>query len=131
MSRVEGSREASREGRAERSRGTSRRSPRASVAVCAACALAVGCTWVALTPSGEQVQVASQQAIVDCKQLGKTIARTKSRIWLFGRSESKVREELRSLARNDAARMGGTTVSPLEPMADGIQMYGIYVCTGG
>jgi hypothetical protein len=35
------------------------------------------------------------------------------------------------LARNDAAVMDGTTVSPLAPVEDGEQAFGIYVCDGG
>ena len=90
-----------------------------------------GCTWVDLTAAGEQVQFASQKAVEGCEQVGKTRAHTKYKVWIFARSESTVREELRSLARNDAVGLGGTTVSPLGPVEDGEQTFGVYVCTGG
>ncbi len=93
-------------------------------------ALGVGCTWVQLNEGGEQVQFANQKAVESCEQVGKTVARTKSSLWVFARSEATIREELRTLARNDGAAMGGTTVSPLGPVEDGVQSFGIYVCKG-
>jgi hypothetical protein len=90
-----------------------------------------GCTWVSLSAGGEQVQYANQTAVEACRQLGKTRAHTKATVWIFARSESTIREELRSLARNDAAEMGGTTVAPLGEVEDGEQSFGIYVCEGG
>lgn len=92
---------------------------------------APGCTWVPLTAGGEQVQLANQKAVEACKQVGKTRARTKAKVWIFARSEATIREELQALARNDAAVMGGTTVSPTGPVEEGEQNFGIYVCGGG
>lgn len=94
-------------------------------------ALGLGCNWAPLTAGGELVQLASLKAVESCEQIGKTTARTSDKVWIFARSESTIREELRSLARNDAAAMGGTTVAPLEPAQGGSQSFGIYVCGGG
>ncbi len=91
----------------------------------------VGCAWVDLTAGGEQIQYATQKAVEGCRQVGKTTARTSDKVWIFARGESKIRDELRTLARNDAAAMGGTTVSPLGPVENGEQTFGIYVCTAG
>jgi len=102
--------------------------------VCLAACLAgpvLGCTWVPLTAAGEQVQLASPKFVEGCEQVGKTRAKTKPTVLGFKRDEATIREELRSLARNDAAVMGGTNVAPLEPVKDGTQLYGIYVCSGG
>ena len=100
-------------------------------AVAALAAGLAGCTWVELTAGGEQVQYASQKAVEGCKQVGKTTAHTSDKVWIFARDEGEVRKELRALARNDAAAMGGTTVSPLGPAENGEQTFGIYVCTNG
>ena len=94
-------------------------------------ALWLGCTWVPLTAGGEQVLFANQKAVDGCRQVARTDAHTSAKVWIFARSESTIREELRSLARNDAATMGGTTVSPLGPVEDGRQTFGIYDCSGG
>jgi len=103
----------------------------ALVAASGSLLLASGCTWVPLSAGGEQVQYANQKAVESCRQVGKTTARTKAKLWVFPRGDSTIREELRSLARNDGAVMGGTTVSPLGPVEDGEQIFGIYVCGGG
>ena len=82
-------------------------------------AMSFGCTWVPLTEGGEQVQFVNQKAVDSCRQIARTDAHTRAKLWIFARSESTIREELRSLARNDAATMGGTTVSPLGPAEAG------------
>ena len=66
-------------------------------------ALWLGCTWVPLTAGGEQVLFANQKAVDGCRQVARTDAHTSAKVWIFARSESTIREELRSLARNDAA----------------------------
>jgi hypothetical protein len=91
----------------------------------------LGCTWVPLSEGGEQVQLVSAKAVEECRQIGKTNAKTRSKVMFFARGESTIRGELQSLARNDAAKMGGTTVAPLGPAVDGEQPFGIYVCGGG
>ena len=91
----------------------------------------VGCTWVELTAGGEQIQYATQKAVEGCRQVGKTTAHTKAKLGIFARDPSEIRKELRTLARNDAAAMGGTTISPLGPEENGEQTFGIYVCTSG
>ena len=106
------------------------RSIRVGAAICVA-ALGFACTWVPLTEGGEQVQLASEKAVEACRQIGRTVAHTRSKVMLFARGESTIREELQSLARNDAAKMNGTTVAPLGPAVNGEQPFGIYVCGGG
>lgn len=98
--------------------------------VCLGVATSVGCTWVQLSAGGEQVQLASSKFVENCKQVGKSRANTKPTLLGTARSDATVREELRSLARNDAVAMGGTHVSPLDEATDGSQTFGIYVCSG-
>ena len=88
-----------------------------------------GCTWVALVPDAEDVQVGESNALDDCVRVGTTKARTKTRIWIFSRSEKKVAEELTTLARNDAPELGGNTVVAEGPVSnDGLQRFAIYDC---
>jgi hypothetical protein len=107
------------------------RSRLGGAAAAAVAVLGLGCTWVPLTAGGEQVQFGNQKVVEGCRQIAKTDARTSAKAWIFARSESTIRKELRSLARNDAATLGGTTVSPLGPVEDGAQTFGIYVCSRG
>jgi hypothetical protein len=98
---------------------------------CLTAAVGFACTWVPLSAPGEQVQLASPKFVEGCQQVGKTRATTKATILGFARGASTIRGELLSLARNDAAAMGGTHVSPIDDVLDGQQTYGVYVCAGG
>ena len=68
---------------------------------------AVGCTWVPLTTEGQKVRVVDAANVADCQKLGTTTSKTASRVVIFARTDRKVHEELESLARNEAAEMGG------------------------
>lgn len=88
-----------------------------------------GCTWVALAPDADGVQIGETNALDDCVQVGTTKARTKTSVWIFSRSDKKVAEELTTLARNDAPELGGNTVVAEGPVsADGAQRFAIYKC---
>lgn len=93
--------------------------------------LAGACTWTPVTAEGAQVQLASAKFVEGCQSIGKTRAKTADSVGIFARSEEKIRDELISLARNQAAEMGATTISPLGPVEDGAQTFGVYVCKGG
>lgn len=98
--------------------------------VCVVGFVGFGCNWVPLSAGGEQVQLATAKFVEGCRQIGRTRAKTKPTFLGVKRSQATIREELRSLARNDAAVMGGTTVTPLGDVQNGEQAYGIYVCSG-
>lgn len=87
-----------------------------------------GCTWVPLTAGGEAVRVALPSAAESCERIGRTRTRTQAKIGPFPRSQSRVRTELESLARNEAADMGGNVIAPLDGPREGVQDYGIYRC---
>ena len=105
---------------------------RAIVMVSMSCLLLAGpsgCTWVALSPAAEGVQVRARDALEGCTRVGTTKARTKARVGIFARSEEKVAEELATLARNDAPDLGGNTVVAEGPVeADGVQRFAVYDC---
>ena len=91
-------------------------------------AAALGCAWVPLEPQAEAILVRAAGDVSGCERIGKTGTRTTDRIGPFARRESKVRQELEALARNEAAEMGGNAVAPLGEMAGGEQDFGIYRC---
>jgi hypothetical protein len=99
-------------------------------AVLLAMSIATACTWVPVTPEGEQVRVASlERAVEGCKHLGQISARTASRVGIIPRGEEKVREELISLAKNDAVAMGANVILPAgAPSESGEQKFGAYRC---
>jgi len=87
-----------------------------------------GCTFVQVSPAGEQVRASTPAAVESCERIGRTNARVRDKIWVFKRNADKVTQELTDLARDDAAEMGGTDVAPLDEQQDGQQSFGIYRC---
>ncbi len=69
----------------------------------------------------------SQQFFVNCQKVGIISAHTKDQI-VVNRSDSKVREELLVLARNEAARLSGDTIVAMGPPRDGAQDFTAYRC---
>lgn len=90
--------------------------------------IATGCTWVDLTAGGEAVTVVSA-APGSCKRLGSTTSATRADIASIDRNDKKVANELATLARNAAARMGGDTIAPESGITDkGERTYGVFRC---
>jgi hypothetical protein len=86
------------------------------------------CTWVPLTPEGEQVTVVTAAHVTTCERVGKTNAKTTDRVGAVARSVDKVKEEVTALARNEAAKMGGDSVVPVGEIEDGRQVFEVYRC---
>ena len=90
--------------------------------------LAVGCTWVPLTTEGEEVRVVDATEVADCQKLGTTTSKTATRVVIFARTDRKVHEELESLARNEAAEMGGDAILTTGAPREGRQSFEVYRC---
>jgi hypothetical protein len=91
--------------------------------------LAGGCTWVPLDPGAQAVAVRdADDAARSCERLGKTHTRTSDGLGPIPRRASAIEEELVSLARNEAVRMGGNAVAPLSTIEEGEQNWAIYRC---
>lgn|SRR5690554_5262834 len=86
-----------------------------------------GCTWVKLSPEGENVAVLTADDVTNCMRIGDTTASVVDRIGIQ-RSDEKVEEELKTLARNSAAMRGADTIVPATPVQDGVRTYDIYRC---
>ena len=86
-----------------------------------------GCTWVKLTEGGTTVSHATKADVVNCQKVGIISTHTKDQI-VVNRSDSKVREELLVLARNEAARLSGDTIVAMGPPRDGAQDFTAYRC---
>lgn len=97
---------------------------------CVATTLAVAsaCTWVEPTSGGKSVTVAKPEHVATCQRLGQTNTTTKARVGFIVRNREKVATELATLARNDAAAMGGDTVVAQNAPMDGTQSFAIYRC---
>ena len=86
-----------------------------------------GCTFVRMAPGASAVQVLSQ-APAGCEKRGEIAVAVKDRVALYQRNEMQVREELETLARNEAPGLQANRISPLAPPADGQQRWAAWRC---
>jgi hypothetical protein len=88
------------------------------------------CAFVDLSPEGEKVRILDSNEVATCKNLGKTTASTQEKALGVRRHDKAINNELTSLARNTAAKMGGDTIVAESPEAGGKQTFLIYKCVG-
>ncbi len=88
-----------------------------------------GCTWVHMAPGASAVRVVAS-APAGCEQRGEVEVSVKESIAFYDRNPLRVREELETLARNEAPGLGGDTVQPLDGFEDGSQRYTVWRCGG-
>jgi len=86
------------------------------------------CTWVPLTDEGARVQLRTLGQVRACEQKSRVTVSVKDKIAGIGRNEDKMRGELETLARNEAARVGGNAVAAESEPTDGRQDFLIYHC---
>ncbi|MBT8440883.1 MAG: DUF4156 domain-containing protein, partial [Gammaproteobacteria bacterium] len=85
------------------------------------------CSGIKLTDEGEKIRVLDPGEVQSCRELGKTNTAVTARI-IVDRPIETVSEELRVIARNSAARMGGDTIVPLTVIENGSQTFVVYKC---
>jgi hypothetical protein len=93
-----------------------------------ASAVASGCSFVDLTKEGEGVRVATADAVSACTGLGRTTASVVAEVASIPRHPDAVKENIEVTARNSAASMGGDTIVPASPIAEGKQTFEVYRC---
>jgi hypothetical protein len=98
------------------------------VALAAAVIGLSGCTWVHMAPGASAVRVAST-APANCEKRGEISVSVADKVALvYERNDLRVREELETLARNEAPGIGADTISPLGPPANGDQQFAAWRC---
>ena len=86
------------------------------------------CTWVPLTSEGKSVRILQPSEVTDCEKIAQTTSTTRDQVAMFARTDQKVREELDSLARNEAADLGGDAIVRIGTATDGRQSFDVYRC---
>ncbi|MDV0440163.1 DUF4156 domain-containing protein [Xanthomonas sacchari] len=90
-----------------------------------------GCTWVPMAPEGKGVRVLPPgQAPSGCEKRGEVVVSVKSSVGFYQRNPLRVREELETLARNEAPGVGANTVQAMGDPVDGDQRFTAYQCGG-
>lgn len=101
------------------------------VAVAVLALSASACTWVEPDAGGRTIRVAYDEATVaGCIDLRRTITvSVKADVLGIARSEIKVRDELESLARNEASKIpAADTIRARSEPRDGEQTFAVYDC---
>src|SRR5688572_18059805 len=88
--------------------------------------LLTSCTYVRLTPAGQNVAILQPNEVTACTSVGTTTVEVLDKI-IVNRKFEKVEEELRILARNRAATRGDALVAA-GPMVRGEQTFNVYRC---
>lgn len=86
------------------------------------------CSFVSLNPQAQNTTVSTNtNALSNCKFMGNTNVSLWSKAGTF-QSQSTSESQLDTLARNEAATMGGNTVSPESAINNGQRTYRVYNC---
>ena len=92
-------------------------------------ALLGGCTWVHMAPGASAVRViGAGGAPAGCERRGEIAVSVKDSIAFYERNDLRVREELETLARNEAPGLQADTIQPLAAPASGEQRFAAYHC---
>jgi hypothetical protein len=95
----------------------------------AAALLAGGCAWVKLEPGAQAVRVArAGEDLAACQRAGEIAVSVRDKVGFYARDDLKVRDELETLARNEADSLRADTIQPLGPPQAGEQRFAGYRC---
>ena len=86
------------------------------------------CTWVKPTGGGNAVRVAYDGNVSGCRDAGAISVSVTDKVAFYHRPDLKVRDELETLARNQAAEIPADTIKPNSEPRDGSQQFQAYVC---
>ena len=99
----------------------------ALTSLAAAIALA-GCSLAPMTPEAQRVQVVATPPS-GCTPAGRVEVSATSGFAMVKRNQLRVKDELETLARQEAAKIGANTISAREaPSADGRQSFEAWRC---
>ena len=89
--------------------------------------LAGGCTFVHMAPGASAVKVVTGPP-AGCERRGEVEVSVKDSLGPYERNPLRVREELETLARNEAPGLNAETVQALAEPADGKQRFAAWHC---
>ncbi|HSD17388.1 MAG TPA: DUF4156 domain-containing protein [Thermomonas sp.] len=84
------------------------------------------CTFVHMAPKAGEVKVLATAP--SCEKRGEAEVSVRHKVGFYERSEAQVRDELETLARNEAPGVGADAISPLGPPVDGGQRWALWRC---
>ena len=89
------------------------------------------CTWVPMAPEAGKVRVIpAGEAVTQCEKRGEVTVSVTHSVAFYERNALRVRDELETMARNQAAGIPAKTVQPLGDPDQGEQRCAAYQCSG-
>jgi hypothetical protein len=85
------------------------------------------CTWVHMAPGASAVRVVSGPP-AGCEKRGEVDVSVKHSVAFIERNDLRVREELETLARNEAPGLNADTIHPLSEPVRGSQRFAAWRC---
>lgn len=106
------------------------RAPATILATLAAAGLLLaGCTWVPIQEGAKAVRVVPMGAPpAGCTKLGEIEVKVTDNVAFYERNPLRVREELETMARNEAVGLAADTVQPLSEPRNGSQRFTGWRC---
>lgn len=87
------------------------------------------CTWVDLAPAARAIKVIPAGAApAGCQQRSEIEVSITNKVGFYERNDLKVRDELETLARNEAPGVQADTLQPLGEPKDGTQRFAAWRC---
>jgi hypothetical protein len=87
------------------------------------------CTWVKMEPGASQVRVVRMSDdLSSCTKRGEVGVSVRDKVALYQRNDLKVRDELETMARNEADALDADTVQALNEPSAGEQRFAAYRC---
>jgi len=103
---------------------------RLALLAAASTVLLSACTWVHLAPTAKNVRVIPGGAApAGCEKRGEVSVKVPGNLAFYERNTLRVRDELETMARNEAPGLQADTVQPLGDPANGEQRFAAYRCT--
>jgi hypothetical protein len=101
----------------------------AAALVVAGVAVLPACSFVQMAPGAQDVRVVGPgQMPAGCEKRGEVEVSVKDRLGPYERDDMRVRDELETLARNEAPSLAADTIQPKGPPADGAQRFLAFRC---
>ncbi len=85
------------------------------------------CTFVHMAPGAREVRVLAA-APASCEKRAEVSVAVQDKVGFYERSAVQVRDELETLARNEAQAIGADAISPLGSPQDGEQRWAMWRC---
>ena len=91
-------------------------------------ALLSACTFVNENPKAQSVAITTIDDVSQCNRVGSVAAKTKAQLGFIKRGSEKVQDELQTLARNEALKIGANTLVPESKAVEGKQSFIAFNC---